>query len=49
MFTIIQQGGFIMWIIFSLSVLSLAVIIERLIFFASSKCNISRLIEKFGK
>ncbi|MDO4218524.1 MAG: MotA/TolQ/ExbB proton channel family protein [Synergistaceae bacterium] len=49
MFTVIQQGGFIMWIIFSLSILSLAVIIERLIFFTSSKCNTGNLIENFGK
>lgn len=49
MFTVIQQGGFIMWVIFFLSVLALAVVIERLIFFTSSKYDTKNLMENFGK
>ena len=49
MFDLMNQGGFIMWIIFALSILALAVVIERLIFFASSRCDTENLVKNFGK
>lgn len=36
MFNILQKGGFILWIIMGLSIIAIAIIIERLIFLERS-------------
>lgn len=43
-----NQGGFIMWIIAALSVVSLAVVIERLIFFHRASTDPEKLESEFG-
>jgi biopolymer transport protein ExbB len=44
-----RLGGAIMWIILCLSVISLAVVIERAIFFVSASANLEELEIAFGK
>jgi biopolymer transport protein ExbB len=44
-----QAGGAIMWIIMALSVVSLAVVIERMIFFAGASTNPEAIELAFGK
>ncbi|MDR3164112.1 MAG: MotA/TolQ/ExbB proton channel family protein [Synergistaceae bacterium] len=43
-----RAGGAIMWIILGISVLSAALVIERLIFFAAASANLVKLKDSFG-
>lgn len=43
------SGGILMWIIAGLSVIAMAVVVERLLFFRSASTNPEELEEKFGK
>lgn len=49
MFSYMQQGGAIMWVILFMSVLALAVVIERLIFFKNNTTDAEALELAFGK
>ena len=44
-----RSGGIIMWVIAALSVIALAVVVERLLFFRSASTNPEALEEAFGK
>jgi hypothetical protein len=44
-----RSGGIIMWVIAALSVIALAVVVERLLFFKSASTNPEALEEAFGK
>ncbi len=44
-----QQGGYIMWVIFAMSVIALAVTIERLIFFRKNSEDPEKLELAFGE
>ena len=43
------SGGILMWIIAGLSVIAMAVVVERLLFFRSASTNPEALEEEFGK
>lgn len=46
MFDILQKGGFILWIIMGLSIIAIAIIIERLIFFSKILVDEDKLIDR---
>ncbi len=46
MFNILQKGGFILWIIMGLSIIAIAIIIERLIFFQKILVDEDKLIDR---
>jgi biopolymer transport protein ExbB len=46
MIDILQKGGFILWIIMGLSIIAIAIIIERLIFFRKIQVDEDKLIER---
>ncbi len=46
MLDILQKGGFILWIIMGLSIIAIAIIIERLIFFRKIQVDEDKLIER---
>ena len=46
MFNILQKGGFILWIIMGLSIIAIAIIIERLIFFRKILVDEDKLIDR---
>jgi len=46
MFDILQKGGFILWIIMGLSIIAIAIIIERLIFFRKILVDEDKLIDR---
>ncbi|MBQ0055531.1 MAG: MotA/TolQ/ExbB proton channel family protein [Synergistaceae bacterium] len=49
MYEYMQQGGHIMWVIFAMSVIALAVTIERLIFFRENSTDAEALELAFGE
>lgn len=49
MFSYMQQGGYIMWVIFSMSVIALAVVVERIIFFKNNTTDAEALELAFGE
>ncbi len=49
MYEYMQQGGYIMWVIFAMSVIALAVTVERLIFFRSNTVDAEKLELAFGE
>lgn len=49
MLSYMQQGGYIMWVIFSMSVIALAVVIERAVFFKKNTTDAEALELAFGK
>jgi biopolymer transport protein ExbB len=46
MIDILEKGGFILWLIMGLSIIAIAIIIERLIFFRKIQVDENKLIER---